>query len=57
VIVGPEGGLSPEEVELAREAGYVAVTLGGRILRTETAGPAIVAILQYALGDLGGDAR
>jgi 16S rRNA (uracil1498-N3)-methyltransferase len=57
VIVGPEGGLSPEEVELARDAGYVAVTLGGRILRTETAGPAIVAILQYALGDLGGDAR
>jgi 16S rRNA (uracil1498-N3)-methyltransferase len=37
--------------------GYVAVTLGERILRTDTAGPAIVAMLQYALGDLGGVAR
>jgi 16S rRNA (uracil1498-N3)-methyltransferase len=56
VIVGPEGGLTRDEVTRAGAAGYVAVTLGGRILRTETAGPAIVAILQYGLGDLGGEA-
>jgi 16S rRNA (uracil1498-N3)-methyltransferase len=56
VIVGPEGGLAPEEVARARAAGYVSVTLGHRVLRTETAGPAIVALLQYSLGDLGGGA-
>ena len=55
VIVGPEGGLTRDEVALAGAAGYVPVTLGGRILRTETAGPAIDALLQYGLGDLGGD--
>lgn len=57
VIVGPEGGLTGDEVARARAAGYVAVTLGSRILRTETAGPAIVALLQFGLGDLGGEAR
>lgn len=57
VIVGPEGGLAEDEVALARGAGYTPVTLGRRILRTETAGPAIVAILQHRLGDLGSDAR
>ena len=57
VIVGPEGGLARDEVARAGAAGYVAVTLGERILRTDTAGPAIVAMLQYALGDLGGVAR
>jgi len=57
VIVGPEGGLTRDEVARAGAAGYVPVTLGGRILRTETAGPAIVALLQFGLGDLGGEAR
>jgi 16S rRNA (uracil1498-N3)-methyltransferase len=57
VIVGPEGGLSADEVASAAAAGYVTVTLGPRILRTETAGPTIVALLQYGLGDLGGEAR
>jgi 16S rRNA (uracil1498-N3)-methyltransferase len=57
VIVGPEGGLTRDEVERAGTAGYVAVTLGQRILRTDTAGPAIVAMLQFALGDLGGTPR
>ncbi len=56
VIVGPEGGLTADEVVLARSAGYVVVTLGGRVLRTETAALTAVAVLQYALGDLGGDA-
>ena len=50
VLVGPEGGLSREEAEEAMAAGFVPVTLGPRILRTETAGPAVLAILQYVWG-------
>ena len=52
VVVGPEGGLALAEVQAARAAGLRIVSLGHRILRTETAGPAIVAILQSRLGDL-----
>ena len=55
VVVGPEGGLTAEEVSLAGSAGYTVVTLGHRILRTETAAVTAVALLQYTLGDLGGD--
>lgn len=54
VLVGPEGGLSRTEVETARAADFTPATLGPRILRTETAGPAVVAILQFRLGDLTG---
>ena len=53
VIIGPEGGLTGEEVAAARQAGYCSVTMGQRILRTETAGLAILAILQHVWGDLG----
>lgn len=53
VIVGPEGGLTTAEAETARGAGFIPVTLGRRILRTETAGIALLAILQYLHGDLG----
>ncbi len=53
VIVGPEGGLTEAEAETARRAGFIPVTLGRRILRTETAGIALLAILQYLYGDLG----
>ncbi|GFO58497.1 ribosomal RNA small subunit methyltransferase E [Geomonas silvestris] len=53
VVVGPEGGLTPEEVAAARSQGFVPVSLGRRILRTETAGLAIMAILQFHWGDLG----
>jgi len=53
VIIGPEGGLSAAEAAKAEKAGYISVSLGGRILRTETAGLAIVSILQYVWGDLG----
>jgi len=53
VIIGPEGGLTGEEVAAAREAGYSPVTLGTRILRTETASLAILAVLQHVWGDLG----
>jgi len=52
LLVGPEGGLAREEVDAARERGFVAVGLGPRILRCETAGPAAVAILQFRFGDL-----
>ncbi len=52
-MVGPEGGFTEEEVKSAREAGFVPVKLGQRILRTETAAIILVGILQYELGDLG----
>ncbi|MDD2318560.1 MAG: 16S rRNA (uracil(1498)-N(3))-methyltransferase [Geobacteraceae bacterium] len=53
VMVGPEGGLSKNEVAAATRAGFIPVTLGSRILRTETAGIALLAILQYCWGDMG----
>jgi len=54
ILIGPEGGLTCEEVALAKDAGGSTVTLGPRILRTETAGLTVVAIVLYELGDLGG---
>jgi 16S rRNA (uracil1498-N3)-methyltransferase len=53
VVVGPEGGLARDEVELCRAHGFVVASLGPRILRTETAGPAVIAALQFCFGDLG----
>ena len=53
VMVGPEGGLERSEVDVARGRGWRVVGLGARILRTETAGPAIIAVLQARWGDLG----
>jgi len=50
--VGPEGGWTDDEIELARAGGWEIVTLGGRILRAETAGIAVVALLQHRFGDL-----
>lgn len=54
VFIGPEGGFTPQEAGRAREAGVVTVSLGPRILRTETAGLAVLAMIFYAWGDLGG---
>jgi 16S rRNA (uracil1498-N3)-methyltransferase len=51
-LVGPEGGFSVEEAMQAGEAGFVPIRLGPRILRAETAGLAIVALLQFLSGDL-----
>ncbi len=51
-LVGPEGGFVPEEVAAARTHGFVPVTLGRRILRTETAGLVALALLCYELGTL-----
>ncbi len=53
IAVGPEGGFSDGEVEHAKEAGFISIGLGPRILRTETASLAALAVLGYALGDLG----
>lgn len=53
VFIGPEGGLSATEVASARARGAIPVSLGPRILRTETAGLAVVAAIMYELGDLG----
>lgn len=52
LAVGPEGGFAPEEVTLAEGKGFRPVSLGGRILRAETASLAAVSILQYEFGDL-----
>lgn len=53
LLVGPEGGLSEAELELARRAGFRGVRLGPRVMRTETAGIAALAALQLLWGDLG----
>lgn len=53
MFVGAEGGFEPTEVDLARRYGLVTVTLGPRILRTETAGIVAAAAVLYELGDLG----
>ena len=53
VLIGPEGGLTPEEVLKAEGAFFKGVTLGSRVLRSETAGITAVALLQYTLGDMG----
>jgi 16S rRNA (uracil1498-N3)-methyltransferase len=53
LLIGPEGGLTDEEVDEARAAGFAAVGLGPRILRAETAAVAATAIIQHTLGDLG----
>ena len=52
IVVGPEGGFSEAEMARMRAAGAEGVSLGPRILRTETAAPAAVAVLQAVLGDL-----
>lgn len=51
-ITGPEGGWEDSEIEAAHEAGAAIITLGGRILRAETAAVAITAILQHRFGDV-----
>lgn len=54
VLIGPEGGFEEEEIRVLKEQGFYIVTLGNRILRTETAGFTVTALIQYELGDLGG---
>lgn len=51
IFIGPEGGFSQDEVLLLKKQNCINVQLGSRILRTETAPLAIIAILQYKYGD------
>jgi 16S rRNA (uracil1498-N3)-methyltransferase len=53
LLVGPEGGLSPEELDEARAAGFREISLGHRTLRAETAAIAACALVMYELGELG----
>lgn len=50
LVVGPEGGIAPEELEKLEAAGAVLVRLGDSVLRTSTAGPAAIAVVSAALG-------
>ena len=52
VLIGPEGGLTVDEVEMAREYGFATVSLGPRVLRTETAAIVLTSVVRYSLGEL-----
>lgn len=52
MLVGPESGFTPGEVDLATEAGFILVSLGPRILRAETVGPVACALVMNMLGEL-----
>jgi 16S rRNA (uracil1498-N3)-methyltransferase len=52
VVIGPKGGWDDSEIELAASHGFSIVTLGGRIMRAETAAIALTAILQHRFGDI-----
>jgi len=52
IIIGPESGFDADEVLACQERGFKALQLGPRVLRTETAGPAAIAILQMRFGDI-----
>lgn len=49
VIIGPEGGIAPEEIEMFEENGAKIITLGNRILRTETVALSVLSIIMYEL--------
>ncbi len=53
LLIGPEGGLSDQEIDLASNEGFDEVLIGPRVLRTETAGLTIISALQTRFGDLG----
>jgi len=53
LVIGPEGGLSDQEADLAQQHGFKAIRLGRRILRAETAAVAATSLVQYLWGDLG----
>jgi len=54
LMIGPEGGLSPDEITAAENAGFLPVALGPRVLRTETAPVAAMSLCQWLWGDIGG---
>lgn len=51
-LIGPEGGFDPAEIELLHENGIKSIGLGRRILRTETAGEAVLSMIMYEIGDI-----
>ncbi|HAP66510.1 MAG TPA: 16S rRNA (uracil(1498)-N(3))-methyltransferase [Nitrospinae bacterium] len=53
IIVGPEGGLSEKEIEIANSYGFISAGLGQRILRTDTVALSALSIIQFLYGDLG----
>lgn len=53
LMIGPEGGLNPDEIASAETAGFLPVALGPRVLRTETAPVAAMALCQWLWGDIG----
>jgi 16S rRNA (uracil1498-N3)-methyltransferase len=53
VMLGPEGGFSGQEIEMARQNGFVTAGLGPRTLRAETATLAASTLVQYLFGDMG----
>ena len=55
IVIGPEGGFEECEITKLKEIGAEIVTLGPRILRTETAGFTCLSLIMYELGDLGGN--
>lgn len=57
IIIGPEGGFEEREITVLKDNNAEIVTLGPRILRTESAGFTCVSILMYELGDLGGELK
>ncbi|HNY49745.1 MAG TPA: RsmE family RNA methyltransferase [Smithella sp.] len=50
IVVGPEGGFSRDEITRAKDAGFISLSLGKQILKVETAGAAILSIIQYEKG-------
>ncbi len=50
IVIGPEGGFSKDEVTMAKEEGFISVSLGKQILKVETAAAAIISIIQYEKG-------
>ncbi|MBI5025641.1 MAG: 16S rRNA (uracil(1498)-N(3))-methyltransferase [Nitrospirae bacterium] len=53
MLIGPEGGFSQKEANMAIESGFLSATLGPRILRAETAAIAVISIIQCEMGDMG----
>ncbi|GIX47725.1 MAG: hypothetical protein KatS3mg131_1936 [Candidatus Tectimicrobiota bacterium] len=52
VLIGPEGGFTAQEVAAAQAQGFVPVSLGPRVLRTETAAIVVTGIIRYGLREL-----
>lgn len=52
IIIGPEGGFDKDEISSLEEKGFNTISLGKRILRTETAPITMLSILQYEIGDI-----